>query len=81
MDNLVHEGHSPNLIRDSILSALEGHPRTVAKTAMEDGDGSLRCIMTALDQICGRATSFRQMINKLNNMTQGNSKPARDYYE
>ena len=81
INNLVHEGHSTTLIRDSILSALEGRPCCVAKTAMDDGDGSLRCVMTALDQVYGGATSYRQMMNKLNNMVQGNSELAKDYYE
>ena len=81
VDNLVREGHSMNLIRDSILSALEGRPHYVAKTVMDDGDGTLRCIMTALDHVYGGATSYRQMMNKLSNITQGSSEPAKDYYE
>ena len=39
VDNYVREGHSNNLIRDSVLSALEGRPRHTAKAVMEDGDG------------------------------------------
>ena len=81
VDNLVCEGHSTALIRDSILSALEGRPRYVVKTTMDDADGSLRCVMTALGQVYGGATSYRQMMNKLNNMVQCNSELAKDYYE
>ena len=81
MDNLVWEGHTSNLIRDSILSALEGCLRNLAKMVMDDGDGSLHCIITALNHVCGGATSFWQMINKLNNIAQGNGEPAKDYYE
>ena len=55
VDNFVREGHSSNLIRDSVLSALEGRPRHTAKAAMEDGDGSLRSVMSALDQVYGGA--------------------------
>ena len=77
IDNLVREGHSPNLIRDSILSTLEGHLRNVAKTAMDDGNGSLHCIMTTLDHIYGGATSFCQLINKLNTIAQGNGNHPR----
>ena len=81
IDNLVREGHPTALIRDSILSALEGRPHYVVKTAMDDGDGTLRCIMTALDHMYGGATSYRQMMNKLNKMAQGQSEPVKDYYE
>ena len=81
IDNLVREGNPTALIRDSILSALEGRPRYVVKTAMDDGDGTLRCIMTALDHVYGGATFYRQMMNKLNNMAQGMSELAKDYYE
>ena len=81
MDNLVWEGHPTALIQDSILSALQGRPRYVAKTAMDDGDGTLQCIMTALDHMYGGATSYQQMMNKLNNMAQGQSEPVKDYYE
>ena len=42
VDNCVREGHSTTLIRDSVLSALEGRPRHTAMTAMEDGDGLLK---------------------------------------
>ena len=41
VDNLVREGHPTTLIQDSILSALEGRPHYVAKTTMDDGDGTL----------------------------------------
>ena len=53
----------------------------MVKTTMDDGDGSLQCIMTALDHVYGGATSYRQIMNKLNNMAQGNSEPAKDCYE
>ena len=53
VDNCVREGHSTMLIRDSVLSALEGRPCRTAMTAMEDGDGSLKSIMTVLDQVYG----------------------------
>ena len=53
VDKCVKEGHSTTLIRDSVLSALEGRPCRTAMTAMEDGDGSLKSIMTALDQVYG----------------------------
>ena len=46
VDNYVREGHSHQLIRDSVLSALEGRPRHTAKAAMVDGDGSLKSIMS-----------------------------------
>ena len=39
VDNYIREGHSHQLIRDSVLSALEGRPRHTAKAAMVDGDG------------------------------------------
>ena len=81
VDNLVREGHPRSLIRDSILSALEGRPCTMAKTAMDDGDGSLQCVMTALDQVYGGATSFRQLSNKLNSVTQGNGEMAKEYFK
>ena len=81
IDNLVWEGHPTALIRDLILSALEGQPRYVVKTAMDNGDGTLRCIMTALDHVYGGATSYWQMMNKLNNMAQGQSESAKDYYK
>ena len=45
VDNLVRERHSSNLIRDCILSALEGRPRDVAKMVMNGGDGSLCCVI------------------------------------
>ena len=81
VDNFVREGHSSNLIRDSILSTLEGHPRHTAKAAMEDGDGSLRSIMSALDQVYGGATTYTTLLNKLNSVQQGYDESAKDYYE
>ena len=51
----------------------------MVKTAMDDGDGTLRCIMTALDHVYGGATLYHQMMNKLNNISQGSSEPAKDY--
>ena len=38
VDNCVREGHSTTLIRDSVLSALEGRPCCTAMTAMEDSN-------------------------------------------
>ena len=81
VDNFVREGHSSNLIRDSVLSALEGRPRHTAKAAMEDGDGSLRSIMSALDQVYGGATTYTTLLNKLNSVQQGYDESAKDYYE
>ena len=46
VDNYVREGHSHHLIRDSVLSALEGRPHHTAKAAMVDRDGSLKSIMS-----------------------------------
>ena len=81
VDNFVWEGHPSNLIRDSALSALEGHPRHTAKAAMEDGDGTLRSVMSTLDQVYGGATTYTTLLNKLNSMQQGYDETAKDYYE
>ena len=81
VDNFVREGHSSNLIRDSVLSTLEGRPRHTAKAAMEDGDGSLRSVMSALDQVYGGATTYTTLLNKLNSVQQGYDESAKDYYE
>ena len=81
VDNYVREGHSHQLIRDSVLSALEGRPRHTAKAAMVDGDGSLKSIMSALDQVYGGATTYTMLLNKLNSVQQGYAEPAKDYYE
>ena len=59
------------MIRDSVLSALEGRPRHTAKAAMVDGDGSLKSIMSALDQVYGGATTYTTLLNKLNSIQQG----------
>ena len=77
----MREGHSSTLIRDSVLSALEGHPRHTAKVAMEDGDGSLKSVMSALDQVYGGATTYTTLLNKLNSIQQGYDETAKDYYE
>ena len=81
IDNYVWEGHSPKLIRDSVLCALEGHPRYTAKMAMDDGDGSLRSIMEVLDTVYGGAATYSVLISKLNTIQQGNREAAKDYYE
>ena len=81
VDNYVREGHSHHLIRDSVLSALEGLPHHTAKAAMVDGDGSLKSIMSALDQVYGGATTYTTLLNKLNSIQQGYAEPAKDYYE
>ena len=81
VDNYVREGHSHQLIRDSVLSALEGRPRHTAKATMVDGDGSLKSIMSALDQVYGGATTYTTLLNKLNSVQQGYAEPAKDYYE
>ena len=79
VDNYVREGHSHQLIRDSVLSALEGRPRHTAKAAMVDGDGSLKSIMSALDQVYGGATTYTTLLNKLNSVQQGYAEPTKDY--
>ena len=66
VDYYIREGHSHQLIRDSVLSALEGCPRHTAKAAMVDGDGSLKSIMSALDQVYGGTTTYTTLLNKLN---------------
>ena len=81
VDNYGREGHSHQLIRDSVLSALEGCPRHTAKAAMVDGDGLLKSIMSTLDQVYGGATTYTTLLNKLNSIQQGYAKPAKDYYE
>ena len=81
VDNYVREGHSHQLIRDSVLSTLEGHPHHTAKAAMVDGDGSLKSIMSTLDQVYGGATTYTTLLNKLNSIQQGYAEPAKDYYE
>ena len=69
------------LIRDSVLSALEGRPHQTAMTAMEDDDGSLKSIMTALDQVYRGATMYTALLHKLNSIQQAHSKMAKDYYK
>ena len=81
VDNYVREGHSHQLIRESVLSALEGHPCHTAKAAMVDGDGSLKSIMSALDQVYGGATTYTMLLNKLNSIQQVYAEPAKDYYK
>ena len=81
VDNYVREGHSHQLNRDLVLSALEGRPRHTAKAAMVDGDGSLKSIMSALDQVYGGATTYTTLLNKLNSVQQGYAEPTKDYYE
>ena len=81
MDNCVREGHSTTLIRDSVLSALEGRPHHTAMTAMEDGDGSLKSIMMALDQVYGGVTMYTALLHKLNSIQQAHGEMAKDYYK
>ena len=81
VDNFVREGHSSNLIRDSVLSTLEGRPRHTVKVAMEDGDGSLKSVMSTLDQVYGGATMYTTLLNKLNSIQQGYDETTKDYYE
>ena len=53
----------------------------MAKAAMEDGDGSLRSVMSALDQVYGGATTYTTLLNKLNSVQQGYDKSTKDYYK
>ena len=64
-----------------MLCALEGCPRFTAKTAMDDGDGSLCSIMEVLDSVYGEATTYSALMSKLNTVQQGNGELAKDYYE
>ena len=50
-------------------------------TAMEDGDGSLKSIMMALDQVYGGATMYTTLLHKLNSIQQAHGELAKDYYE
>ena len=81
VDNCIWEGHSPKLIRDSVLCTLEGHPHYTAKTAMDDGDGSLCSIMEVLDSVYSGATTYSALMSKLNMIQQGNGEAAKDDYE
>ena len=81
MDNCIREGHSTTLIRDSVLSTLEGRPCHTAMTAMEDGNGSLKSIVIALDQVYGGTTMYTALLHKLNSIQQDNGEMAKDYYK
>ena len=81
VDNYVQEGHPTRLIRDCVLCALEGRPHYTAKTAMDDGDGSLRSIMEVFDSVYGGATTYSALMSKLKTVQQGNRESAKDYYE
>ena len=81
MDNCIREGHFTTLIRDSALSALEGRPHRTAMTAMENGDGSLKSIMMASDQVYGGTTMYTTLLHKLNSIQQAHGELAKDYYE
>ena len=48
---------------------------------MLDGDGSLKSVMSALDQVYGGATMYTTLLNKLNGIQQGYNECAKDYYE
>ena len=48
---------------------------------MEDGDGSLKSIMTALDQVYGGATTYTTLLHKLNSIQKAHGEMAKDYYE
>ena len=48
---------------------------------MEDGDGSLKSVMSTLDQVYGGATTYTSLLNKLNSVQQGYNETAKDYYE
>ena len=50
-------------------------------TAMEDGNGSLKSIMTALDQVYGGATMYTALSHKLNSIQQAHSELVKEYYE
>ena len=50
-------------------------------TAMEDGDGSLKSIMTALDQVYGGATTYTALLHKFNSIQQAHGELEKDYYE
>ena len=50
-------------------------------TAMEDGNRSLKSIMTALDQVYGGATTYTALLHKLNSIQQAHGELAKDYYE
>ena len=81
VDNCVKEGHSTTLIRDSVLSTFEGRPCQTAMTAMEDGDGSLKSIMTALDQVYRGVTMYTALLHKLTSIQQAHGKLTKDYYK
>ena len=81
VDNYIREGHSPKLIRDSVLCALEGHPHYTTKTVMDDGDGSLQSIMEVLDSVYGGAPMYSALMSKLHTIQQGNGEAAKDYYK
>ena len=81
VDNYIWEGHSPKLIRDSVLCALEGRPHYTTKTVMDDGDGSLQSIIEVLDLVYSGATTYSMLMSKLNTIQQGNGEAAKDYYK
>ena len=48
---------------------------------MEDGDGSLRSIISTLDKVYCGATTYTMLLNKLNSLQQGYDEPAKEFYE
>ena len=48
---------------------------------MVDGDGLLKSVMSALDQVYGGTMTYTTLLNKLNSIQQGYTESAKDYYE
>ena len=83
VDNYVREGHSSNLIRDSVLSTLRRTPEAHSQRPpwrMENG--TLKSVMSALDQVYGGATTYTTCSSiSLTASSKDTMKLLKDYYE
>ena len=81
VQELLTRGMSTRKVRQLVLEALEGAPKADADAEYQDGQGSLKDILSVLDKVYGRQTSFIALQSELCNMTQQYNETAKNYYQ
>ena len=78
---LIDRGILARRVRDLVMEALEGPPKSDALAEYNQGDKSLKEILGVLDKVYGGQTSYIALQSELCNMQQAYGESAKAFYQ
>ena len=78
---LIDRGIPARQMRDLVMEALEGPPKSDALSEYNQGDKSVHDILSVLDKVYGSETSYIALQSELCNMQQAYGETARAFYQ